>query len=227
MRLRAVSAALIVATAVAVPAPAGARAVTGTRPGAISEPSPVPAPVAIPQLDRRCLTGRVLCIDKSTRTLELVRDGRVELRLAVRLGGDAHPTREGAFRVFWKDRRHVSSLYRGLPMPYSMFFSGGEAVHYSPEFARVGYVGYSHGCVETSDRAATRALFDRVRVGDRVIVFRSRRADHPKGNHDRLRHGRVDRSGEDQPSVRGPGRGTMVVPMIPEGPRPPSARPQV
>ena len=32
-------------------------------------------------------------------------------------------------------------------MPYAMFFSGGQAVHYSPDFAARGYNGASHGCV--------------------------------------------------------------------------------
>ena len=58
-------------------------------------------------------------------------------------------------------------------MPYAMFFSGGQAVHYSPDFAARGYNGCSHGCVNIRNRGGIRWVFNRIRVGDRVIVYRS------------------------------------------------------
>jgi hypothetical protein len=128
-------------------------------------------PRLLPRPDRRCLTGLVICVDKQTHTLRLVRDGRTELTLAVRFGAGAHPTRDGTFHIFAKDRHHVSSLYPGLQMPYSLFFSGGEAVHYSPVFAEQRR-GHSHGCVETLDEAGTRKLFEATKVGDPVVVYR-------------------------------------------------------
>ena len=90
--------------------------------------------------------------------------------MEVRFGSDELPTREGAFAVFRKSRDHVSSLY-DTSMPYAMFFSGGQAVHYSPDFAANGYAGSSHGCVNIRDRAAMASLFDEVRVGDAVVVY--------------------------------------------------------
>ncbi len=123
-------------------------------------------------LDRRCLTGRVMCVDKTTSSLRWVVDGRVRVTLAARFGGPSTPTREGAFRVFRKSRDHVSSIFH-TPMPFAMFFSGGQAVHYSPDFAANGYNGASHGCVNIRDRAAIARLFDIVRIGTPVIVYRS------------------------------------------------------
>ena len=82
-------------------------------------------------LDPRCRTGRALCVDKSTNSLRWVIDGKVQKTLDVRFGSDELPTREGAFTVFEKSRDHVSSLY-DTSMPLAMFFSGGQAVHYSP-----------------------------------------------------------------------------------------------
>ena len=123
-------------------------------------------------LDARCKTGRVLCIDKTSRTLRWVIDGQVQLTVDVRFGSDELPTREGAFQVERKSRDHVSSIY-DTPMPFAMFFSRGQAVHYSPDFAARGYAGASHGCVNVRDRDAIAGLFDQVRVGDRVIVYRS------------------------------------------------------
>jgi peptidoglycan hydrolase-like protein with peptidoglycan-binding domain len=125
-----------------------------------------------PALDPRCTTGRAMCVDKTSRSLRWVVDGVVLKTVEVRFGSDELPTREGAFAVFRKSRDHVSSLY-DTPMPFAMFFSGGQAVHYSPDFAANGYDGASHGCVNVRDRAAVAWLFDRVRIGDKVIVHRS------------------------------------------------------
>jgi peptidoglycan hydrolase-like protein with peptidoglycan-binding domain len=121
-------------------------------------------------LDPRCRTGRVLCIDKSSSTLRWVVDGTVLQTLDVRFGAAATPTREGVFHVFLKDADHVSHLY-GSSMPYSMFFSRGQAVHYSSDFATVGYAGASHGCVNVRDHDGLADLYDRVRVGDTVVVY--------------------------------------------------------
>ncbi|MDQ1106541.1 L,D-transpeptidase family protein [Nocardioides zeae] len=121
-------------------------------------------------LDARCRTGRVLCVDKSTRTLRWVVDGQVLQTFDVRFGREGMETREGAFRVERKSRDHVSSIY-DTSMPFAMFFSGGQAVHYSPDFAANGYDGASHGCVNVRDREGIAALFDQVRVGDGVVVY--------------------------------------------------------
>ena len=123
-------------------------------------------------LDPRCTTGRALCVDKSSQTLRWVVDGQVLKTVDVRFGSDELPTREGAFEVFQKSRDHVSSLY-DTSMPFAMFFSGGQAVHYSPDFASVGYAGASHGCVNVRDYDAVAWLFDQVQIGDDVIVYRS------------------------------------------------------
>jgi lipoprotein-anchoring transpeptidase ErfK/SrfK len=123
-------------------------------------------------LDPRCETGRVICIDKTSQTLRWVRDGQVQLTVDVRFGSDELPTREGEFSVFKMSRDHVSSLY-DTSMPFAMFFSGGQAVHYSPDFAANGYNGASHGCVNVRDYDAVAGLFDQVDIGDDVIVYRS------------------------------------------------------
>lgn len=121
-------------------------------------------------LDPRCQTGRALCVDKSSNTLRWVIDGQVQKTVDVRFGGPSTPTREGLFSVTYKSRDHVSSLY-DTPMPFAMFFSRGQAVHYSPDFAAVGYAGASHGCVNVRDYDAVAWLFDQVAVGDKVVVY--------------------------------------------------------
>lgn len=134
-------------------------------------PPEVDPPAVDPgSLDARCLTGRALCIDKTDRALRWVVNGRVVMAMDARFGSATDPTREGQFSVYWKDRDHVSSLYESA-MPFSMFFSGGQAVHYSADFAAVGYDGASHGCVNIRDYDGIAWLFDQVNVGDKVIVY--------------------------------------------------------
>ncbi|MFJ7944814.1 L,D-transpeptidase family protein [Streptomyces sp. NPDC096354] len=129
---------------------------------------PTSRPVAAP--DKRCLTGRVLCISKNSRTLSWMIDGRVVSTMDVRFGSQYTPTREGTFSIYWKSRHHVSTIYH-TAMPYAMFFSGGQAVHYSADFAARGYSGASHGCVNVRDEGKIAALFDQVRTGDKVVIY--------------------------------------------------------
>jgi peptidoglycan hydrolase-like protein with peptidoglycan-binding domain len=119
-----------------------------------------------------CTTGRALCVDKSRNNLRWVVDGRVVATYEVRFGSDELPTREGQFSIYRKSRDHVSSLY-DTSMPFAMFFSGGQAVHYSPDFAANGYNGASHGCVNVRDYNGVAWLFEQVNIGDKVIVYRS------------------------------------------------------
>ena len=121
-------------------------------------------------LDPRCTTGRALCVDKATNSMRWVVDGAVQATYDVRFGSDELPTREGTFSVYLKSRDHVSQLY-DTSMPFAMFFSGGQAVHFSPDFAARGYSGASHGCVNVRDYEGIKALFDQVQVGDKVIVY--------------------------------------------------------
>lgn len=121
--------------------------------------------------DKRCLTGRVLCISKESRTLTWMVDGKAMSTMDVRFGSQYTPTRDGEFTVYWKSRHHVSTLY-DTAMPYAMFFSGGQAVHFSSDFAATGYNGASHGCVNVRDQKKIASLFAQVRKGDKVVVYK-------------------------------------------------------
>lgn len=122
------------------------------------------------QLDERCMTGRAVCVSKKQRALAWVVDGKIQFTTDVRFGSELTPTREGVFSIGWKSRDHVSSLY-DTPMPYALFFSGGQAIHFSADFARNGYNGASYGCVNVRNRDLAQGLFETTRVGDRVVVF--------------------------------------------------------
>ncbi|MEV0279982.1 L,D-transpeptidase family protein [Streptomyces sp. NPDC050610] len=144
------------------------RSATG-RPSDMELRPPTTKPLDTP--DRRCRTGRVLCISKKSDTLAWMVDGKVVSAMDVRFGSQYSPTREGAFKVDFKSRDHVSTIYHSA-MPYAMFFSGGQAVHYSSDFAARGYAGASHGCINVRDKKKIAALFREVRKGDRVVVYR-------------------------------------------------------
>ena len=131
-----------------------------------------PDPADGAPLDPRCSYGRVLCIDKGSDSLRWVIDGKVRMSVDVRFGGNGYVTREGVFSIFRMRRDHVSTLYH-TSMPFAMFFSGGQAVHYSPDFAANGYNGASHGCVNVRDYNAIASLFDQVTLGTKVVIYRS------------------------------------------------------
>lgn len=136
---------------------------------------PAPKPTTPPastsfRTDSRCNTGRVLCISKNQRKMAYMIDGKIQDTVTVRFGSELTPTRNGNWTLFRKSRNHVSSLY-GSAMPFAMFFSGGQAVHYSSDFAARGYNGSSHGCVNVRDYNALKAIYESIRVGDRVVVY--------------------------------------------------------
>ena len=124
------------------------------------------------RIDRRCMTGRVLCVNKSTRKVVLMINGKYYKKADARFGCRRMATREGSFKLYRKSKNHVSRQY-GSKMPYAMFFKGGQAVHYSSDFAARGYNGCSHGCVNVRKRSTIKSMFSKVRVGDRVVVYRS------------------------------------------------------
>jgi L,D-transpeptidase ErfK/SrfK len=91
-------------------------------------------------------------------------------------------TRSGSFRIYSLGssscRSHKFPLPRGgAPMPYCMYFNGGQALHGSPE-GEVVYGNISHGCVRLHVDDAAWLRFDFVDgpnaensyKGTRVIV---------------------------------------------------------
>ena len=90
-------------------------------------------------------TGWHACYDRWWHQVNLYHDGKLLNSWLVRGGGASTPTRTGRFRVYYRDIDHVSSSFH-TPMPYSQFFSGGQALHGS-RLMMDPYVDHSHGCV--------------------------------------------------------------------------------
>jgi lipoprotein-anchoring transpeptidase ErfK/SrfK len=130
------------------------------------------------KLPKACLSEqKVICIDKTSKVLRFVRDGKVVQTLDVRFGVPGLETPAGTYRVYYKDRYATSGINGPnaprVPMPYALFFNGDIAVHYSSTFAASGYYpgGGSHGCVNVADLDGVAKLFDRAPVGIRVHVY--------------------------------------------------------
>ena len=117
--------------------------------------------------------SRALTIFIDTQTFEYVEDGRVLVSGPISSGTAKHPTPTGDYRVLSKDidkrsGKYTNEINEPTPMPYSMQFRG-------PYFVHEGWVpGYpdSHGCVRLRYEDA-RLLFDRMQLGDPVLVKRS------------------------------------------------------
>jgi hypothetical protein len=85
------------------------------------------------------------CYDRSRHQVNLYRGGVLWNSWLVRGGAYDTPTRTGKFEVYYRDIDHYSSQF-DAPMPYSQFFSGGQALHGS-RLMMDPFVGHSHGCV--------------------------------------------------------------------------------
>ena len=105
------------------------------------------------------------CVKLSTNQAWLLSDGEV-VRGPVRIshGRAGFRTPPGTFRVSFKSRDHVSSIY-DAEMPYAVFFNGGIAFHQGDVRSR------SHGCIRLGSSAA-RAFFATLERGDVVQVVR-------------------------------------------------------
>ncbi|HEY3605764.1 MAG TPA: L,D-transpeptidase [Sporichthyaceae bacterium] len=144
---------------------AGATAAAATLPLALAAPAQA-SPTACSS------AARVICVDKSNQRLTLFENGESVFSMAVRFGSEETPTRNGTFTVYNKEAKHISRIAH-VPMPYALFFSGGQAIHYSASFARDGYNGSSLGCVNTRNLAETKKLFEIAHIGDTVYVYGS------------------------------------------------------
>ena len=126
------------------------------------------------KLPKKCTSQKkVLCISKAQELLRFMVKGKVVKTLDARFGPEDIPelrTAEGMFHVNWKDKDHVSSDYH-TPMPFTMNFYKGQAVHYSKFFAKDGYWGSSHGCVNLRDKKGTEYVFNHTPVGTPVYIY--------------------------------------------------------
>ena len=100
-------------------------------------------------------------IDISQQRLHLYVNGAKRATWPVSTARRGYRTPVGTFRPYWLNKNHRSSLFRGAPMPYSVFFRGDYAIHGTNQIKRLGRPA-SHGCVRLHPSNAAR-LYSLVR----------------------------------------------------------------
>lgn len=126
--------------------------------------------MTLPKACRSPKTKLILCVDLTQRVTRVVQRGKVIKTIDIRSGRPGQATRKGNWKIYHKDTYVWSTLYNS-PMPYSMFFSGGQAFHYSMYFAADGYNGASHGCVNIGSKSEARWLYSKTPAGTPVRVY--------------------------------------------------------
>lgn len=114
--------------------------------------------------------GVVVTVDKSAQRLTVEVDGHTQYRWPVSTARWGYRTPNGSYRPQRLERQWYSRKYDWSPMPHSIFFNGGYAIHGSYEVSRLGRPA-SHGCIRLHpNNAAT--LFNLVqrRSDDTRIV---------------------------------------------------------
>ncbi|MGD9527806.1 L,D-transpeptidase [Pseudonocardia sp.] len=134
-------------------------------PDAAPAPAAVPAPVPAVVAGTPCSPAARACADLSSNQAWLIRDGKIEYGpTKIVHGKSGYRTPAGTFRVFFKSRNHVSSIY-DVAMPNAVFFNGNIAFHQGP------LRGGSHGCVRLS-KSASQVFFATLQRGDVVQIVR-------------------------------------------------------
>src|SRR3712207_2331068 len=111
-------------------------------------------------------------VDISRRTMTVFRNGAVAYSWKVSTGARGYRTPTGTYSPKRLHRMWYSSKYDNAPMPHSIFFRGGYAIHGTNDIRRLGRPA-SHGCVRLHPGHA-RTLYNLVKAygkgNTRIVV---------------------------------------------------------
>jgi lipoprotein-anchoring transpeptidase ErfK/SrfK len=85
-------------------------------------------------------------ISISEQRMDVLIDGRPTFAWKVSTAGKGYRTPTGSFKPTRMHKMWYSRKYDNAPMPHSIFFHGGYAVHATPHIKRLGRPA-SHGCI--------------------------------------------------------------------------------
>jgi lipoprotein-anchoring transpeptidase ErfK/SrfK len=94
----------------------------------------------------RAQANVLILIDRGSQTMQVSVDGMYRYSWPVSTGRPGLGTPPGTFRPQRMAVRWFSHIYYNSPMPHSIFFRGGLAIHGSYDIAHLGGPA-SHGCV--------------------------------------------------------------------------------
>jgi len=92
------------------------------------------------------LAGVVAHVDLSSQTMRVTVDGQHYASWKISSGRKGYGTPTGTWRPKWTTKMHYSCKYHNSPMPYSVFYHGGYAVHGTNYVSKLGRPA-SHGCI--------------------------------------------------------------------------------
>jgi lipoprotein-anchoring transpeptidase ErfK/SrfK len=109
-------------------------------------------------------------INLSSQRMAVFVNGAARYNWPVSTARPGYRTPTGTFKPTALVRYHRSSIYEGSPMPYSIFFMRGYAIHGSYEIKHLGRPA-SHGCIRLhpSNAAALYSLVQRYGTGNTLI----------------------------------------------------------
>ena len=114
--------------------------------------------------------GILVTVDKTAQRLTVEVDGVTRHVWPVSTARRGYRTPNGYYKPQWLARKWFSTVYDGSPMPYSIFFNGGYAIHGSYEISNLGSPA-SHGCIRLHpDNAAALFALVQPNVKDTQIV---------------------------------------------------------
>jgi len=122
----------------------------------------------------------VVTIDKSQQMMSVAVDGSTLYNWPVSTARAGYTTPNGTYRPQLLARSWFSRKYYNSPMPHSIFFHGGYAIHGSYEISHLGGPA-SHGCVRLhpSNAATLFALVEREGPAHtRIVVTGSSASAH-------------------------------------------------
>lgn len=112
--------------------------------------------------------GRIACVDLTHQRLWIQVGTKVVFGpVQVRTGRKGYVTRTGLWHVYDREVNHWSTLYN-VAMPYTQFFSGGEAIHGLDE--PMSTPPGSHGCVNMNTWDAKK-VWSILKLHDPVKIF--------------------------------------------------------
>jgi lipoprotein-anchoring transpeptidase ErfK/SrfK len=98
---------------------------------------------------RRVSERLVAKINLSSQTMNIMVDGKLKHSWKISSGAKGYHTPRGSYKPYYLTSMHYSKKYDNAPMPHSVFFRGGFAVHATGSIKRLGSPA-SHGCVRLS-----------------------------------------------------------------------------
>lgn len=108
-------------------------------------------------------------IDLSTQRMQVVNGKGESYSWAISSGRMGYITPRGVYRPYSLRRMHYSRKYDNAPMPYSIFFRGGYAIHGTGAVGMLGRPA-SHGCIRLSTGNAAK-LFAMVKQEGATITI--------------------------------------------------------